>query len=35
MAQAGVTLEVLYSDHDSQVVLVVEASLREGSVSDA
>jgi prepilin-type processing-associated H-X9-DG protein len=35
MAEAGVNIEVLYSDHDHQLVLVVDNVARAREVSDA
>src|SRR5262245_25355827 len=35
MADAGVNIEVLYSDHDHQLILVVDDPRRGRSVSDA
>ncbi len=35
MAEAGVNIEVLYSDHDHQLILVVDDMTRGRAVSDA
>jgi hypothetical protein len=35
MAEAGVNIEVLYSDHDHQLVLVVDDAARARTVADA
>ncbi len=35
MAEAGVNIEVLYSDHDHQLILVVDDILKGQAVSDA
>lgn len=35
MADAGVNIEVLYSDHDHQLILVVDDMIRGRAVSDA
>jgi hypothetical protein len=35
MADAGVNIEVLYSDHDHQLILVVDDIVRGRSVTDA
>ncbi|MFM8900935.1 MAG: amino acid-binding protein [Burkholderiales bacterium] len=35
MAQAGVNIEVLYSDHDHQLILVVDDIVRGRAVSEA
>jgi hypothetical protein len=35
MAEAGVNIEVLYSDHDHQLILVVDDIERGGAVSEA
>jgi hypothetical protein len=35
MAEAGVNIEVLYSDHDHQLILVVDAIARGREVSEA
>ena len=35
MAEAGVNIEVLYSDHDHQLILVVDDIARGRAVSDA
>lgn len=35
MAEAGVNIEVLYSDHDHQLILVVDDIARRRAVSDA
>lgn len=35
MAEAGVNIEVLYSDHDGRLVLVVDDAARGGAVSAA
>lgn len=35
MAQAGVNIEVLYSDHDHQLILVVDDVLRGRAVSES
>lgn len=35
MADAGVNIEVLYSDHDNQLILVVDDAERGRAVSDA
>jgi hypothetical protein len=35
MAEAGVNIEVLYSDHDHQLILVVDDPRRGRAVSEA
>jgi hypothetical protein len=35
MAEAGVNIEVMYSDHDHQLILVVDDPLKGRAVSDA
>ena len=35
MAEAGVNIEVLYSDHDHQLILVVDDPVRARAVSEA
>ena len=35
MAEAGVNIEVLYSDHDHQLILVVDDLARGRTVSEA
>ncbi len=35
MADAGVNIEVLYSDHDHQLILVVDDMMRGRAISDA
>jgi hypothetical protein len=35
MAEAGVNIEVLYSDHDHQLILVVDDMVKGRAVSDA
>jgi hypothetical protein len=35
MAEAGVSIEVLYSDHDNQLILVVDDVVKGRSVSEA
>jgi hypothetical protein len=35
MAEAGVNIEVLYSDHDHQMILVVDDITRGRAVSEA
>jgi hypothetical protein len=35
MAEAGVNIEVLYSDHDHQLILVVEDMAKGRAVSEA